>query len=248
MLLSYILNKPREHLLTYGEDEVNPEQEKQFTDLISERAKHKPVAYLVRNKEFYGRDFYVDERVHIPRPATEDMIDFMKSKIPNNFSGAMADIGTGSGCIAVTLALEFPQAKIIATDISPNALAVAKRNAKTSGVNIDFYNNDLLTALPGPVDILVSNPPYGWPEGWTSDEETKYQPQISYESGADGLDAIKQIINQLPGYLNKGGQAFIEFDPRQRLLIENLLKNSNFKGQIRQDLSGFDRILHLRYV
>lgn len=257
VLLSFVLQKPREYILAHAEAEVSPEQEKQFNDLLSQRAKHKPIAYLTKHKEFYGRDFYVDERVHIPRPATEDMIDFIKKNVPGDFSGTMADIGTGSGCIAITLALEFPQAKIIATDISEDALNVTKQNVASLNAKIDFYNGDLLDALPGPVDIIVSNPPYGWAEGWpagrsfsevwSDDQETKQQPPISYESGFDGLDAIRQIIKKLPDYLNPGGQAFIEFDPRQNAAIQKLAQATGFKCSIIKDLSSFDRIAHLWY-
>lgn len=247
VLLSFVLNKPREYILTHGEDEVNPEQEQQFNALVAERIKHKPIAYLTGHKEFYGRDFYVDKRVHIPRSSTEDMIDFIKKNVPSDFSGTMADIGTGSGCIAVTLALEFPSAKIIATDISPEALAVARQNAKTLGANIKFYQGDLLAALPEPVDVIISNPPYGWLEGWSDDQETKQQPPVSYESGADGLDAIRQLINTLPDHLKKGGQAFIEFDPRQNAALQKLATAAGFSYEIIKDLSGWNRIAYLNY-
>ncbi len=247
VILSHILKKPREYILTHGEDEVSPEQEKQFNDLIAERAEHKPIAYLTRHKEFYGRDFYVDERVHIPRPSTEDLIDFIKKTVPLDFSGTMADIGTGSGCIAITLALKFPQAKIIAADISPDALAVAKQNAANLNAKIDFYNGDLLAALPHSVDIVVSNPPYGWNNEWTKDKEVFFQPTISHQSGTEGLDDIKKIIKSLPDYLNPGGQAFIEFDPRQNEQIKKMAAESGFSCEIIKDLAGFDRIAHLWY-
>lgn len=245
VILSYVLNKPREYLLTHGEDEVSPAQEKRFTDLTSERAKHKPVAYLIHCKEFYGRDFYVDERVHIPRPATEDLLDFIRKTIPPDFSGTIADIGAGSGCIAITLAMEFPNAKIIATDISLEALAVAKQNAAGLNAKIDFYNGDLLSALPQPVDIIVTNPPYGWEKGWTDNEEVGYQPKISYESGIDGLDAIKQIISQLPQYLHKGGQAFIEFDPRRHRELIAWLKPRPYSWEIKKDSAQWDRLVRI---
>lgn len=265
VLLSHVLNKPREYILAHSEDEVSVEQEQRFNALITDRAQHKPIAYLTRHKEFYGRDFFVDERVHIPRPATEDLIDFIKKNVPSDFSGTMADIGTGSGCIAITLALEFPRAKIIATDISEEALNITKKNAlkylsetnlwlahKGKGfplsqpqIRFAIYQGDLLAALPEPVDIIVSNPPYGWLEGWSDDKETLEQPLISYESGIDGLDAIKQIISQLPRYLNKGGQAFIEFDPRQTEKIKKLAAQWGLSCAIIKDASGFDRIARL---
>lgn len=259
VILAHVLNKPREYLLTHKEDKVSPEQEQQFNALIARRANHEPVAYLINQKEFYGRNFFVDQRVHIPRPATEDLIDYIKTKIPTNFSGTMADIGTGSGCIAITLSLEFPQAKIIATDISDDALEVAKYNIKQinrtdahrdsgcplSGRSIDLRKSNLLNALDKPVDIIVSNPPYGWSNDWSNDQEIKYQPKISYESGTDGLDAIKEIIKKLPDYLLPNGQAFIEYDPRQTETIKKLAIERGFKCEIKKDLAGWDRIIHL---
>lgn len=245
VLLSYVLKKPREYILAHGEDEVNAEQEQQFQALIVERINHKPIAYLTSHKEFYGRDFYVDERVHIPRPATENLIDAIKRTIPADFSGTMADIGTGSGCIAITLDLEFPQAKVIATDISPEALAVAKQNAASLGAPIDFYSGDFLSALPHPVDIIISNPPYGWNNEWTHDKEIFFQPAISHQSGLDGLDAIRRIINNLPNYLTSRGRAFIEFDPRQSEKIKKIAATMRLDCEIIKDLSGFDRIAYL---
>ena len=267
VLLSFVLKKPREYLLAHGEDEVSPEQEQQFHALIAERAKHKPIAYLTKHKEFYGRDFYVDERVHIPRPATEDLIDYIKEKIPKNFSGTMADIGTGSGCIAITLALEFPNAKIIATDISEDALNVARQNAliyiseassrlahKGQGFPLSqprtrfaFCQGNLLEPIDKPVDIIISNPPYGWPEGWSNDPEVAEQPRVSYDGGADGLDIIKQLLNELPKHLAPSGQAFIKFDPRRKAEVVELLEQSPFSWKIKQDLAGWDRIVHLTY-
>lgn len=271
VLLSYVLQKPREYLLTHLDDIIKEEQDKQFHDLIARRAKYEPIAYLTKRKEFYGRNFYIDERVHIPRPSTEDMIDIIirllggcaeeaQKTIPRDFSGSVADIGTGSGCIAVTLALEFPNAKIITTDISQDALSVARQNARALGADkIEFLRGDLLAPLPAPVDIIVSNPPYGWPKvvrsfsegrtkAWTNDEEVFFQPKISYESGTDGLDVIKRLLDQLPHYLKDNGQAFIEFDPRQAAQIKDLAKIAGFDCKIKKDTAGFDRLAHLTKI
>lgn len=285
VLLSHVLDKPREYLLIHPDEIVAPEKNEQFDALVRERAQHKPIAYLIKQKEFCGRAFFVDERVHIPRPATEDLIDCVResicgdsilslrsrTRLPSppatgdslqndgkDFAGTMADIGTGSGCIAIILALDYPQAEIIATDISRDALAVAVANAERHNVanRIKFVHGDLLAPLSRPVDIIVSNPPYGWPqatrshpqpkakggEGWTDDAEVLHQPRASYDGGKDGLDIIKRLLDELPKYLKHGGQAFFEFDPRQRKAIDELLANTQFSWQIKKDLSGFDRI------
>ena len=255
VILSYVLDKPREYTLSHPEEIISDENVEKFNDLIKKRATHVPVAYLVKNKEFYGQDFYVDERVHIPRPATEDLIDYAKDNVTADFNGTFADIGAGSGCIAITLAHEFPHAKIIATDISQDALDVAQRNARDHNIaeRIDFRLGDLFEPLTEPVDIIVSNPPYGWPQAtqsakgevWSNDPEVLFQPAISYESGADGLDIIRRFISELPDYLAQNGQAFMKFDPRRKDEVCALLEQSPFIYTIKKDLAGFDRIARL---
>lgn len=249
VLLSFVLEKPREYLLAHPEEIVADDKIERFNSLIQERAEHKPIAYLIKQKEFYGRPFFVDERVHIPRPATEDLIDYFKEFVPADFSGAIADIGTGSGCIAVTLALIYPQAKIIAADISEDALAVAAENARRHNVasKIKFLRGDLLAPLSAPIDIIVSNPPYGWEQGWSDDLEVAWQPKISYHGGNNGLALIKRILKDLPHHLKDSGQAFIKFDPRRRQAIESLLGQTPFSWQIKKDSAGWDRIVRLTY-
>ncbi|OGY91505.1 MAG: protein-(glutamine-N5) methyltransferase, release factor-specific [Candidatus Komeilibacteria bacterium RIFCSPLOWO2_02_FULL_48_11] len=255
ILLSFVLRQPREYILAHAEDEAAADKAKQFYALIARRAKHEPIAYLIRQKEFYGRNFFVDSSVHIPRPATEDLIDYAKDNVTADFNGTFADIGAGSGCIAITLAHEFPHAKIIATDISQDALDVAQRNARDHNIaeRIDFRLGDLFEPLTEPVDIIVSNPPYGWPQAtqsakgevWSNDPEVLFQPAISYESGADGLDIIRRFISELPDYLAQNGQAFMKFDPRRKDEVCALLEQSPFIYTIKKDLAGFDRIARL---
>lgn len=250
VLLSFVLDKPREYLLAHPDEEIKPENKQRFDELIARRAAHEPVAYLTNQKEFFGRNFFVDSRVHIPRPATEDMVELIKRTYPPDFAGTMADIGTGSGCLAVTLALAFPQAKIFAVDVSPDALAVARQNAKSLGAedNITFLSGDLLSPLPSFIDMIVANLPYGWSEGWSEDQEIKFQPSISYESGQDGLTDIRRLIEDLSSKLSTVGAAFLEFDPRQTEAITNLVKKHNFGITISKDLAGFDRIACLRRI
>lgn len=277
VLLSHVLNQPREYILSHGEDEVPSDKIEQFQNLLAARAKHKPIAYLIQRQEFYGRDFYVDERVHIPGPATEDLIDYIKEFVPRDFSGTMADIGTGSGCIAITLAREYPHAQIMATDISMEALAVASRNidmhiikhgntplahreaAPLRQRGVAVRHGNLLEPLEKPIDIIISNPPYGWParalplragwpDGWSDDPEVEHQPKISYDGGTDGLDIIKRLIQELPNYLAADGQAFIKFDPRRKNDIEKLLSATPFAWQVKKDLAGWDRIVRLTKV
>ncbi|MBU2576068.1 peptide chain release factor N(5)-glutamine methyltransferase [Patescibacteria group bacterium] len=237
IILAFILKKTREYLLTHPNHEISDKEESQFNAFMARRAKHEPVAYIINNKEFYTRDFYIDNRAHIPRPATEDMINAIKDKLPADFDGTIADIGTGSGCIAITLAHEFPNAKIIATDISQDALDVAQRNADTleAAHRIKFVCGDLLEPFTEKADIIVANLPYGWKDNWTDDEEVFFQPKISYETSEHGLELINKLIADLPKHLAKKGQCFLEFDPREASKLSKA-------GEIIKDSAGLDRI------
>ncbi|MDP3995424.1 MAG: HemK/PrmC family methyltransferase [bacterium] len=257
VLLGHVLAKPRAFLFAHPEHPITREQARDFEALAARRSTHAPIAYLTGTKEFYGRNFLVDSRVHIPKPATEDLIDAIKRDISEHFDGAFADIGTGSGCIAITLALEFPNASIIATDISDGALAVARTNANALGAasRITFLNRPGGGPFKNKVDIVAANLPYGWQGGWTRDAEVLFQPEISYLGGVDpsgilgtgssGLDAIAALIRQLPHMLAKNGRAYLEFDPRQTDAIKKLASENGYESVIIKDSAGFDRIAAL---
>jgi len=244
VILSYVIDKPREYILTHSDEDISADKIKQFDDFIVRRIKNEPIAYLINNKEFYGRNFFVDSRVHIPRPATEDLINTIKDQVPVDFDGTIADIGTGSGCIAITLALEFPKSKIIATDISDKALEIAQRNASNLNIlnRITFLKDDLLSPVSEPTDIIVANLPYGWDENWTKNKEVFFQPKKCYNGGKDGLEYIKKLIDDLPNHLSKKGQCFLEFDPRQTQELTDYLKKNNFKFNILKDSENHNRI------
>ena len=247
VILSYVLNKNRAYILAHLDEEVSQDNITKFDKLIARRANNEPIAYLVKNKEFYGRNFYVDNRVHIPRAATEDMINIIKDELPENFDGIIADIGTGSGCIAITLALEFANAKIIATDISDNALEVAQQNAHALCASdcIKFVQGDLLDPLTESADIIVANLPYGWRDNWTQDKEVFFQPSASYDGGQSGLELINKLIADLPNHLTENGKCFLEFDPRQTQDIKRIASDNNFNISIKKDTQNFNRIAYL---
>lgn len=224
ILLAHVLQKNREWLMTHPQSNITTQQLTTYQQYVQRRSNHEPVAYITGHKEFYGRDFIVTPDVLIPRPATEGLIDLtidfletgkqekrevdtdiIATSIPSHSShtshsspSVIIDLGTGSGCIAVTLALETDK-KIIATDISKEALEVAKQNAEKHGVEnrIDFREGDLL----GPISnlsepfIIVSNPPY-IPESESLMEDVeKFEPHRALFSGPDGSSSVVQIIN-----------------------------------------------------
>ncbi len=254
LLLAHVLQIEKIYLHTHPEHTLTSEQEEAFMHLVTERAKHIPIAYLTNTKSFYGKDFYITPDVHIPRPATEDIVDHITQTIPKDFAGTIADIGTGSGIIAITLAHLFPQAEVIAVDVSEKAVAVAQHNAKTHGVEdrITFLKGSLTEPLKKPVDILVANLPYGWkntasdiPEPWTQDAETLHQPALVYDGGTNGLALIYTLLEQLPQTLPPTGKAWLEYDPRQTALLIDYCNNHHISHSILKDTAGFDRTLYI---
>lgn len=219
--------------------------------LIYKRGKGIPVAYLTKNKEFYGRDFYVDKNVLIPRPETEQIIDIAKSLAysPNS----ILDIGTGSGCIATTLLKETNASKAILIDISSQALSIAKKNSKVHGTyhKSFFVKSDLLDKVPkrSTFDLIVTNPPY-IPQNdpkLVSPETKKYEPHLALFSGEDGLDCFRKIFKQIKLKDIQYKYIIGEFGFGQRESIELLLQQ-NFEGcqyQIFDDLQGIPRIFLL---
>ena len=252
VLLSLVLKKPKEFLYTHPETKLTNTQQKKLKTLVSRRAKGEPIAYLTNRKEFYGLDFYVDKRVLIPRPETELLVNKIIElfQVPGSKFQVIADIGTGSGCIAVALAKHLPKAKIIATDISKPALRVARRNARKHGIKIKFFHGSLLQPLKSQkIDIIVANLPYGWKE-WknnTSAETNslKFEPQKALFTKKNGLHLHRQFFLQLAERKPKPKFTFSEFDPRQKTdllkMVRKLLPKS--KIRIKKDLAGLNRVL-----
>ena len=220
LLLQYQLNLPRTWLLAHDDAEIAPEQWKQLCQLLYLRSQHCPLAYLTGHKEFYGRDFIVNSHVLIPRPESEQIIESLKSLVSDNPHRArnLIDVGTGSGCLAITAKLELPGLTVAASDIDQQALMVAKQNAKQLGADISFYQSDLLKDLSSnhKFDIIIANLPYvnhSWPE---LSPELNYEPSLAlYDYSPDSLGLIKKLIVQAQDYLAKPGYLILEMDRRQ---------------------------------
>jgi len=192
-LLAKVLEKEDNWVLTHGDTPLSLEQQAKFAELAQERATGKPLAYILVEWDFYGRKFLMNTSVLVPRPETEDLVEAALNHIDKNGAQAVADIGTGSGCIAITLVLERPHLTVLATDISPTALETARQNAKRHGVldKIEFLQGDTLKPLVGKqVDLIVSNPPY-LPSAEA--KENKFEPTIALDGGKDGQVFIDQI-------------------------------------------------------
>lgn len=275
VLLVHSLGRERSWLYLHHSDPLDENQAKQFEELLHRRQQREPVAYLVGHKEFFGLEFQVNPYVLIPRPETELLVetalqiydlrpvprpgvftiyDFKsqtsnrKSKIVNP-KLKVVDVGTGSGCIAVTLAKYMPDASIIAIDTSPEALHLARLNAERHAVTdqVTFLLGDLLDPLVEPVDLIVSNPPYvSKPElAAAMPEVSKYEPRLALDGGPDGLEVIRRLLPQARKKLIPGGSMLLEIGSGQGQAILQLAQ-SHFPGaniQVKPDLAGLDRLL-----
>jgi len=226
------------------EFEAEPAVALRFRELLARRERAEPVAYLLGEREFFGRSFKVDGRVLIPRPETEHLVEIA---LELELGGAprILDLGTGSGCLAVTLALELPSARLTAVDFSPAALAVAAENARRLGANVRFLAGDLASAIRlHSFDLVVSNPPYIAPEeaSGLSPEVVDHEPAAALYSESGGLAAIGRLLGELGG-LPTGTRMAIEIGHRQADGVAGLAAASPFKLlEIRPDLAGLPRV------
>ncbi|MBK6637201.1 MAG: peptide chain release factor N(5)-glutamine methyltransferase [Rhodocyclaceae bacterium] len=227
-----------------------------FADWVERRADGEPVAYVIGKREFYGRDFFVAPGVLIPRPETELLVDAVQSEFPQVGAGDTAigeataattvlDLGTGSGCIAISIALEYPSTRVTAVDQSDFALAVTARNATTLGATVGLLESDWFSALAGArFDLIVSNPPYiRADDPHLCQGDLRHEPGSALASGDDGLSALRWIIGQAPEHLNPGGWLWLEHGYDQAEAVRALLRSAGFADvSSRRDLAGIERI------
>lgn len=217
ILLAHAWHTDKTGLIIRSLDKVPADVTVQFTELLERRIGREPVAYITGHREFWSREFAVDPRVLIPRPETEHLIEEVLKHFPDTATAyRFCDIGTGSGCIAVTLACEYPGAEIIATDISEDALAVARSNAEKHNVSdrITFYRGDLLDALPAnsePFDAIISNPPYvSLDEMQGLEPELAFEPQGALTDRKNGLHHLQRLLAKGSDRLKNDGLLMLE--------------------------------------
>lgn len=256
LLLRHTLKISRVQLYLDLNHELSPEQEETFWHLIKRRLSHEPTAYITRHCEFYGLDFYVDPRALIPRPESELLVEEalkFASKQPTrkNYPRLIAEVGTGSGAIAITLALHLPQAKIYAIDISATALEVAATNCQRHrvGNQVQLLSGNMLEALPKPVDLIVANLPYIRDSEMEelSPEIQLFEPRIALAGGEDGLDKIRQLCQQVGDRLHPEGCLLVEIGLEQGRTVTTSLRNLFPSALLKviSDLSGIDRVVSL---
>jgi len=232
-------------LIAHDTDERPDAQTSAFQTLLTQRLEGQPIAYIVGRREFYGRSFLVSPDVLIPRPDTELLVELALQRIPPDQPLDVLDLGTGSGCIAITLALERPLARVTAVDRSAAALTIAQRNADKLNAHVEFLTSDWFTALTGRrFDLIVSNPPYiVATDPHLTQGDLPYEPLSALAAGADGLDDLRQLTRAAAAHLKSGGTLLLEHGYDQAAKVQDLLSQHGIRRpKSWTDLSGIARV------
>jgi release factor glutamine methyltransferase len=245
-LLAFVLGRPRSWLFAHGDDALDDAAVARFNALVARRSAGEPVAYLVGHRGFRNLDLAVTPDTLIPRPETELLVELALARIPVDNEAHIADLGTGSGAIALAIAAERPHAHVIATDRSDAALAVARSNASAHALaNVEFRNGDWFAPLAGEqFDIIASNPPYiADDDPHLSQGDLRFEPCAALSCGHDGLDAIRSIVRDAPAHLRDDGWLLLEHGHNQGEAVRSLLGNAGFvQVETVQDLEARDRV------
>jgi release factor glutamine methyltransferase len=253
ILLAHAMQCERLRLYTRFEEVPGAEVRERFRTLVQKAAGGQPIAYLTGTKEFFSLAFEVTPEVLIPRPETEILVEraiglLRKTAEPP----AVLDLGTGSGCIAVSLAKHLPQARIAASDISEAALAVARRNAERHGVaeRIEVRDGDLFTPWDDGTqfDVILCNPPYVATEGAPVEASVRdFEPHGALFAGADGLDVIRRVVREGPRRVRAGGHLLVEMAYDQAAAVRKLMEGASWQEVVAyRDAAGHERVLHAR--
>ncbi len=249
LLLAHLLKVSRVKLYVDLDRPLQKDELAQYKALIQRRLAHEPTQYLMGTREFYGRPFAVDPRVLIPRNETELLVEAVLRALPKETKARVLDVCTGSGCIALSIAAERPQASVWATDLMENALEVARSNAEAlgAGARVTFMQGDLFAAVPlGPTfDVIVSNPPYvKTSELATLQKEVRQEPRVALDGGADGLDLIRRIAADALPRLKPGGLLALEIGEDQGPATAELLTRVGcHEVRVELDLERRDRMV-----
>jgi len=251
LLLGHALGQRREELYRSLFSSVPTVAEERYAALLAERETRRPVAQLVGKRDFWSFTLEVTGATLVPRPETEQLVERALARIPADAAWTIADLGTGTGAIALAIARERPACKVLATDLSKPALGVARRNAKALALrNVTFKQGDWFEPLPRPdsarwrFHMILSNPPYIATDEWSlTDPELGFEPRVALDGGRDGLDACRVITEGAPRHLRPGGWLLLEHGFRQGEGVRGLLKEAGF-GNVATvtDLAGRPRV------
>lgn len=245
-ILSFLLNRDLFFVYINLDYKLDKGIETRFVDIIDKRKSGIPLEYIINEKNFYGRDFFVDERALIPRWDTENLITVIKELSKNKDEKKILEIGAGSGAISITLALEIENSQILGVDNSKCALEVCEINKRAHRVeNLKFLYSDLFSNVKGKYDIIVSNPPYIKSEDIESLQlEVTHEPKIALDGGVDGLYFYKKIIEESSKYLEGSGVLIFEIGHDQGMEVSEIMRLNNFENIcIKKDLQGHDRVI-----
>lgn len=248
MLLQHVLAVPRSWLIAHDTDALDDKSVQQFQVLVTYREEGLPMAYLVGHREFMGHRFIVEPGVLIPRPETELLVETAIAELKGRglAQPRVLDLGTGSGAIAVSLALACPQAIVVATDASEDAVDVARRNAQALDAPVEFLLGSWFDALADQpsFDLIVSNPPYiHESDPHLGQGDLRFEPVGALTDGADGLGALAEIVAGAPQWLRAGGGLWVEHGYDQAGPVRGFLHEAGFKHiQSHRDLAGIERI------
>lgn len=249
LLLQHVLDKLHEYVATNPEHLLTTDQMRDYEALIARRAAREPIACIIGSKEFYGLEFRTSKDTLDPRPDTETLVEaVLSSAASRRASMNLLDLGTGTGCILLTLLHLLPDARGVGVDASPEALAIAQENAERLGLTnrVQFVRGNWAEGIDGPFDIIVSNPPYiPSVDILTLEPEVReYDPMAALDGGRDGLDCYKALLPTLQGKLKQGGLLLFEFGQGQEHDVAALVEAHGYKvKELRKDLAGVIRCL-----
>lgn len=249
LLLQGALGADATELARDPERALNEAEAARLADVAAQRLAHKPVSRIFGKREFYGRDFIINERVLDPRPDSETLIEAALEYLPPDAALTILDLGTGSGCLLLTLLAERDTMQGVGADVSPHALAVARDNAAHLGLEsrAAFIESDWLKNIAGRFDMIVSNPPYLAPGEmeFLARDVADYDPHLALYGGSDGLDPYRFICREAAAFLNPGGHLVFEIGALQASRVIAIMQEAGFEGvALRQDLAGRDRVVY----
>lgn len=248
LLLQHVLGVDHAHLIAHGDQELTAVQQQTFLAYLHRAEQGEPIPYIIGHAPFFDMDLRVSPAVLIPRPETEQLVETAVSWAKSRGSIHIVDAGTGSGCIPIALARKLPQAAIEATDISADALAVARQNAaRFAPERITFHHGDLLQPITRPIDLITANLPYVTDHEWTMlDDGVKlHEPQIALKGGPDGLAIIRELLNQAAYKLTPKGAILLEIGWQQGDTAQKLAASlfPTARIELRQDYARQDRFV-----
>lgn len=253
VLLEHVLGVSREQLLFSLDLEITKEQYTRLEILVEKRIERQPIAQIIGKREFWGMNFVVSENTLDPRPDSETLIEYVLERVKNRAAALrILDLGTGTGCLILSLLSELPAAKAVAVDYCEKALLIAKENAMALGLigKVEFICSDWCENISGEFDIIISNPPYIPSDAIAvlAPEVSKFEPKLALDGGKDGFSCYRKIVGALPKVMAKNGFVAFELGIGQQHLMEELARKNDLEVVgVRHDLGGIARCIILQH-